>query len=334
VFSFEVVRGSTVKDILDASIPEVVDLVEDTYLRHAAGRTVNPDSYFLRFPDRPDSRIIALPACIDLPDTRVAGIKWISSFPRNIASGIPRASAVLILNDDETGQPMALLEAATLSAARTAASAAVAARAIARHVPGDGCIGIIGAGVIARTVLRYLAATYYRISEVRVFDLHADSAARLARFGTDELGLPARTVGTLGEALAAQTVVTATTVQAPYIREQLRPGQVALNISLRDFDPAVVLGADNYLDDVDHCLKAGTSPHLAEQATGGRDFVTGTLADVLQGQSLPDGGRGVLFSPFGLGVLDLAVGHLVLTTARRQGATLEIADFFGETRRW
>jgi len=153
VFSFEVVRGSTVKDILDASIPEVVDLVEDTYLRHAAGRTVNPDSYFLRFPDRPDSRIIALPACIDLPDTRVAGIKWISSFPRNIASGIPRASAVLILNDDETGQPMALLEAATLSAARTAASAAVAARAIARHVPGDGCIGIIGAGVIARTVL-------------------------------------------------------------------------------------------------------------------------------------------------------------------------------------
>ena len=119
-----------------------------------------------------------------------------------------------------------------------------------------------------------------------------------------------------------------------YPAQQLRPGQVALNISLRDFEPSVVLGAQNYFDDVEHCMKANTSPHLAEQATGGRAFVTGTIADVLRGRHLPDAGRGVLFSPFGLGVLDLAVGHYVLTAAREQGLTLEVADFFGETTRW
>ena len=75
-------------------------------------------------------------------------------------------------------------------------------------------------------------------------------------------------------------------------------------------------------------------PHLCEQATGGRDFVTGTIADILKGQNLPTGRRGVVFSPFGLGVLDLAVGHYVLTTAREQGLALEVANFFGETRRW
>jgi 2,3-diaminopropionate biosynthesis protein SbnB len=333
MFSFEVIPGKIVKDILDASMLRVVELVEDAYLRHDAGLTVNPDSYFLRFPDKPDSRIIALPAVIELPEAQVAGVKWISSFPGNVANDIPRASAVLILNDYTTGYPMALLEAATISAVRTAASAAVAARAIARHVSADGQVAIIGAGIIARTILRYLVATAYPCNDLRIFDLQAPSAASLSRFANEELGLTACTVSTLDEVLTAQTVITATTALAPYIGEPLRPGQVALNISLRDFQPVVILGAENYFDDVEHCMKADTSPHLCEQATGGRDFVTGTIADVLKGQNLPSGERGVVFSPFGLGVLDLAVGHYVLARAREQGLALEVANFFGETRR-
>ncbi|WNI18866.1 2,3-diaminopropionate biosynthesis protein SbnB [Actinacidiphila sp. ITFR-21] len=334
MFSFDVVSGKVAKDILDTSVDAVVALVEDAYLRHDAGRTVNPDSYFLRFPDRPDARIIALPAAIDLADERTVGIKWISSFPGNVTAGIPRASAVLVLNDGATGYPVALLEAAGISAARTAASAAVAARAFARHLPPDGRLAVVGAGVIARTVLRYLAATGYPIEELRVLDPDQASAGSLVRFAADELGLAARPAADIEDVLGAGTVVTATTAATPYIDRALRPGQVALNISLRDFAPEVILGAQNYFDDVEHCMKADTSPHLAEQATGGRDFVDGTLADVLNGSARPDAGRGLVFSPFGLGVLDLAVGHHVLATAREQGLSLEVPDFFGETRRW
>lgn len=126
---FAVISGAQVQQALRGREGEIVDLVESAYLLHGAGDTgdtVNPPSYFLRFPDRPSSRIIALPASLG-GKFQVDGLKWISSFPENTASGLPRASAVLILNDHTTGYPFACLEASVISATRTAASAALAA---------------------------------------------------------------------------------------------------------------------------------------------------------------------------------------------------------------
>ena len=97
------------------------------------------------FPDRPSSRIIALPASIGGP-ARVDGLKWISSFPENVAAGIPRASAVLILNDHDTGYPFACLESSIISATRTAASAALAADWLSRGRPRPSRIGFVGTG--------------------------------------------------------------------------------------------------------------------------------------------------------------------------------------------
>ena len=133
---FAVISGAQVQQALQGSEKQIVELVEATYRLHGAGDSVNPPSYFLRFPDRPTSRIIALPASIG-GDVRVDGLKWISSFPENVAAGIPRASAVLILNDHDTGYPFAVLESSIISATRTAASAALAADWLSRGRPPD-----------------------------------------------------------------------------------------------------------------------------------------------------------------------------------------------------
>src|SRR5690606_34723990 len=101
MYEFSVVGGKAAREIISASRQDIVDVVRDTYLAHHAGDSVNPDSYFLRFPDKPDARIVALPAHLGA-DADVSGIKWISSFPANIDRGIPRASAALLLNDHET----------------------------------------------------------------------------------------------------------------------------------------------------------------------------------------------------------------------------------------
>ncbi|MYW43473.1 2,3-diaminopropionate biosynthesis protein SbnB [Streptomyces sp. SID161] len=333
MFTFEIVAGGSVRDVLRESRREVMDLVGRTYRVHDAGQTVNPDSYFLRFPEKPDSRIIALPAFLG-PEAGLAGIKWIASFPKNTQSGAPRASAVLVINDYETGYPVACLEAATISSARTAASAAVAAAALRPEGYRGTTTAIVGAGVIARNICDYLQAADCVPDTYLVHDLHEPSGQALAEHLRTTQRVPAELTTDLATALAADTVVFATTALKPYVTRPFRPGQLVLHISLRDLAPEVVLEAQNILDDVDHCLKADTSPHLAEQATGSRDFVTGTLAGVLNGEVTPDSGRPVIFSPFGLGVLDLAVGAFVLERARRDGTAIEIPDFFGETRRW
>ncbi|MDH6487580.1 2,3-diaminopropionate biosynthesis protein SbnB [Streptomyces sp. SAI-127] len=329
---FSTLSGKDITALLAGHEKDVVECVRDAYLAHESGDSVNPDSYFLRFPDKPDSRIIALPAYLG-GEADIAGIKWISSFPGNVGSGLPRASAVLVLNDYTTGYPFALLEAAGISAARTAASAALAAGVLAATPPAS--VGFLGGGVIARTIARYLHATQTPLTDVRCHDIDDASSTALRTWLGEECGAEARSTG-VDEALDSDLVVLATTALSPHIppTRTFRPGQLILNISLRDLAPELLLTANNVLDDVDHCLKADTSPHLAEQLAGHRDFVTGTLAQVMRGNVLTDPARHTVFSPFGLGVLDLAVGYHLYRRAETEGRLTRLPDFFGETRRW
>ncbi|WET81849.1 2,3-diaminopropionate biosynthesis protein SbnB [Amycolatopsis sp. QT-25] len=332
--SLSIVPGKAVKNIIDNSRNTVIDLIRKTYLLHDSGQSVNPDSYFLRFPDKPNSRVIALPSYLGGDVDRI-GMKWIASFPDNVASSRPRASAVLLINDYETGYPIACVEAAGISAARTAASAALAARELPQGANAVN-VSFLGAGVIARTIADYLVETLPKLSEVVVYDRDPGSADLLVEHARQVHGLTARRAESLSETFDPQLVVFATTAAAPYVPAEtaFRDDQLLLNISLRDLPPELLLRSNNVLDDVEHCLKADTSPHLAERLSGGREFINGTIGDVLRHEITLAPDRPTIFSPFGLGVLDLAVGNHVLEQARLDGSVIEIEDFVGETRRW
>ncbi|MFG3586207.1 2,3-diaminopropionate biosynthesis protein SbnB [Streptomyces sp. NPDC047990] len=338
--TFAVISGAQVHQALSGRERGLVDLVEAAYRLHGAGDSVNPPSYFLRFPDRPADRIIALPASIGGP-IRVDGMKWISSFPGNVRAGIPRASAVLVLNDHDTGYPFACLESSVISATRTAASAALAADRLSRGRPRPTRVGFVGTGLIARYIHTFLAGTGWTFDSVGVHDLSADSAAGFSGYlreaGTGGRG-PRITVHDSAEELirASDLVVFATVAGEPHVTDPdwFSHHPVVLNVSLRDLAPEVLLAAANIVDDVEHCLKADTSPHLAEQLTGSRDFLDGTLDDVLTGRVTPPADRTVVFSPFGLGVLDLAVGKYVYDEVARRGDLRLVDDFFHELRRY
>ena len=335
--TFSVISGAEVQHALEGREQEVVALVDNAYRLHSAGDSVNPPSYFLRFPDRPSSRIIALPASIG-GDVGVDGLKWISSFPENVASGIPRASAVLILNDQETGYPFACLESSIISATRTAAMAALAARSLSRGRARPRRIGFFGAGLIARYVHTFLAGTGWSFDEVGVHDLSADSATGFCRY-LDKSGAGGHiTVHGGPEELirSSDMVVFATVAGRPHVSDPswFEHNPLVLHVSLRDLAPEIVLASTNIVDDVEHCLKADTSPHLAEQLTGNRDFVHGTLGDVMTGRVTVPADRPAVFSPFGLGVLDLAVGKYVYDQLAGTGQLRVVGDFFHELTRY
>ncbi|MGW1867804.1 2,3-diaminopropionate biosynthesis protein SbnB [Streptomyces mauvecolor] len=334
---FAVIPGSQVHRILTGHEQHTIDLVEAAYRVHGEGDTVNPPSYFLRFPDRPTARIIALPASLG-GETRVDGLKWISSFPENVAAGIPRASAVLILNDHDTGYPLACLESSIISAARTAASAALGADWLSRGRTRPRRVGFIGTGFIARHIHTYLAGAGWTFDEVGVHDLNAEYAGGFGSYleGAGESGRI--TVHDSAEELirASDLVVFATVASAPHVHEPawFAHNPVVLNISLRDLAPEILLASANVVDDIEHCLKADTSPHLTEQLTGSREFIDGTLAEVMAGKVEIPADRPVVFSPFGLGVLDLAVGKFVYDEVLGRGELDVIDGFFHEVDRY
>ncbi|HTG34798.1 MAG TPA: 2,3-diaminopropionate biosynthesis protein SbnB [Thermoanaerobaculia bacterium] len=334
-----ILGSNEVDSLLAGRETEVIEIVESAYVAHQRGESSLPHSTFLRFPGDDTNRIIALPAFLG-DGFDVAGMKWISSFPGNVRQGMERASAVLILNSRATGRPETILEGSIISARRTAASAAAAARVLlAARTPER--VGLVGTGVINLEVARSLRAALPAVHRFLLFDLDAARAGRFAASLREILGeVEVAIAGSLDELLAASPLVSfATTALRPYVSDLSAcvPGAVLLHVSLRDLTPEAILACDNVVDDPDHVCRAQTSVHLAEQATGGRDFIRCTLADILQGAAPARRGDGsiAVFSPFGLGVLDIAVGARVAGWAREAGRGTFIPSFLpagqGET---
>jgi 2,3-diaminopropionate biosynthesis protein SbnB len=335
-FAVSIINGKTVSDIIGADREKCIDVVRDAYLAHADGRSVNPDSQFLRFPDKPDCRIIALPAYLG-DGFDVAGLKWVASYPGNVQRGFPRASAVLVLNRYDTGYPFAILESSIISAARTAASAVLAAHWLNGGTRRARSLGIVGTGLIARYVYEFLLAAGWRIDAVRLYDQSPQEARKFQeRACHADRHHQVSVAADVAELVKACDLILFTTIASkPHVTDPalFEHNPVVLHISLRDLAPEILLRSHNVVDDVEHVMKAGTSPHLTEQVTGNRNFVSGTLAEVIRGRCTVDHSRPIIFSPFGMGILDLAVGKWVYDDAVAAGRDLRLADFFHEVAR-
>ncbi len=324
-----IIGHSEVRDILQGQEKAVIDLVRDAYARHDEGQATVPHSVFLRFPDMPRNRIIGLPAYLG-GEGSAAGMKWVASFPGNLERGLPRASASIIMNSLETGRPQALIEGSQISAQRTAASAALAASVLSGDSEG---VTLVGCGVIGHEILRYLRAALPKLSHVTLYDSDPERARAFgARLGE---GISVSVAPDLATAMGAHDLVAlATTASAPHMDlADCRPGVVVLHISLRDLHPEAILQSHNVVDDADHVCREGTSLHLTEQRTGDRAFIDAPIGALVRGAATlrrDDPAKPVVYSPFGLGVLDIALAEHVRTTAQARGLGVTVDGFLGD----
>jgi len=326
-----ILKNHEVLALLSNRESEIVKTIAQAYQTHGAQMSSLPHSLFLRFTDSAKNRIIALPAYLG-GDFDVAGIKWIASFPGNLEQGLDRASAVIILNSTHTGRPLAIIEGSAVSAKRTAASAALAAKLLR-----DGHryeeVSLLGCGVINLEVARFLLNMCPEIKSFKLYDLNPERASRFKdklqeRFGWANVNIALDMESAMAD---SRLISLATTAIEPHISSlsTCDPNATILHISLRDLTPQVILSCDNIVDDVDHVSRAQTSIHLAEQLTGNRDFIRCTLTDVLGGNALARANENsiAVFSPFGLGILDLALAKMLYDLAKQVGIGTYIESF-------
>jgi ornithine cyclodeaminase len=316
----KVIGAKYIEQWLNKHPKRILELVKEVYLAHSQGRTVNPDSYFLRIPNSDTDRFIALPAVLE-DEHPIVGIKWIASFPHNVVQGIDRASALLILNDRRTGYPLACMEGSAISATRTAASAVLGAHYL--HItPGHiQQLAIIGCGPIAYRTLTLLVQLGWRIGGLMLCDT-VPERAELFRKKCSRLDVPCRLAHLTETIQSSDMLIFATSAVCPTITqvEWFKHAPTVLHMSLRDLSPEIILAGQNVADDVEHCLKANTSLDLASKNAGHSRFIDGDIADAITGRIVPDPMRTRIFSPFGMGILDLATAD--------HRSILEMPDFF------
>jgi alanine dehydrogenase len=254
------------------------------------------------------------------------GMKWVSIYPQRK----PRISGIVALNDSDSGEVIALLDASWITAARTGACAALAARQLARH--DAEVLGIVGPGVQARQVVASMRAALPRVRTVHVFAPNRGNADAFAAQTS------AHPVATLEEAVGADVVVTSapwpSRSAAPIRPEWIRRGAFVCAL---DYDasvsPQCAASFDRrFADDVaqmrlarDKGSFAGWPDDFAELHGAARKA---QHTDGGGGVPPPPGGarraqhteERILCANLGIAVLDIALATAVLQRARACGA--------------
>jgi len=179
---------------------EIINALEAMFKEKGNGRVEMPPKPGIH--TRPNAFIHAMPAYI--PSLESAGMKWVSGYPSNQAKGLPYISGLLILNDPETGIPLAVMDCTWITAKRTGAATALAAKYLAR--PESASVGIVACGVQGRSNLEALACLF-KIKNVKAFDIKPVVAEAYANEMKSQLGLRVEPVKRLPDAIKGMDIV-------------------------------------------------------------------------------------------------------------------------------
>ncbi|MBI1893320.1 MAG: ornithine cyclodeaminase family protein [Candidatus Rokubacteria bacterium] len=309
-------------EALDLPMSEIIEAVNLAFHEKALGRVEMPPKHWLEpTPRRFFSAMSSVAKAIGR-----AACKWQSGSSDNLERGLPYLTGLLILNDLETGLPIAVMDSTWLTAQRTAAASAVAARYLA--VPDPRILAVLGCGVQGRTNLAALKSVFPQLDRVQAFDIVPERLEQYAREMEGRHGVPVHRALNAREAIdGADIVVTAGPIEPAAIRT-IGPGWLkrgALGIAL-DYDcywqAAAFQAADGfYTDDV------AQLHHLEEYGYfRGAPPVTAEVGEVVAGLKPGRTRHDQVLIAVSMGVAaeDVLTAHRLYQAALRQGRGIEL----------
>ena len=259
---------------------EVIAAVEAVFREKGEGRVEMPPKIGIH--PAADDFLHAMPAYVASPPA--AGIKWVGNFLKNPARGLPTIGGLIVLNDPETGIPMAVMDCTWITAKRTGAASAVAAQYLAR--PDAAVLTIIGCGVQGRSHLEAMLVQFPGIHLVKAYDRVRANRERFVQEMQAAYG---------GEMVAAEDcesavrnadiIVTATEIlkqPRPIIRpDWIKPGAFCMPVDFDSLFTPEAIRAMNlfYTDDVAQMEYYRTMGYF-----GATPRVQGDLGDVVAGK--------------------------------------------------
>ena len=311
---------------------ECIDAMADALLALAEGDAVLPLRSMVWMPDK--SGLLGLmPAYLGAPQS--LGLKVISYLPKNHGSARDSHQGAVLLFDTATGTLLAMIDASSITAIRTAAVSGLATRLLAREDAGD--LAILGSGVQASSHLDAMRSVR-SLRRVRVCSSSLPRAEAFARHHEKTRGLPIEAVATAKEAAwGADLICTATPAREPVLFSDWIAAGAHINAvgacfaAARELDTPAVVRSRLYVDRRESAL-AESGDFLIPKAEGaiGDDHIVGEIGDILAGRIAarrsPD--EVTLFKSLGIAIEDLAAAHHIHKRARAEGKGIAV-DFGG-----
>ncbi len=259
--------------------------------------------------------MLASPAVVPVaPDKAWAGVKWLG-VADNHERNLPHIVGTILLSDGLTGMPLAVMDAAWITGARTAAISAVAARRMAP--PDSETIAFVACGLQARTHLAALRP-HFPLQSVRACSRRLETAEAFAAEAAAS-GLDAVALEDPRDAIEGADIVVTTTPLVP----RTAPFLDAARVKPGGFIAAVDLGISWHaeaLQSFDRLVTDDLAQAATERVVTPRPF-DGEIADLvvgkLDGRPAPDARTALIFA--GLGLADVAAAALVYEQAREAG---------------
>lgn len=317
------------------NMEKCMEAVEEALACHARGDVVLPSKTVVRWGD-PETeatkgRINAMPSYLG-GKVNKAGIKWIGSSPLNPKThNLPRASGILILNDPETKLPLAIMDSTIISAMRTGATGGVGMKYLARK--DSRIMGILGAGVQARTQAMAAKIVFPNIEKILIFDILHDRSERWCKEMSQELNTLCYPAKSAEEAVReSDFFVTVTTAHSPIVKaDWIKPGHTFIHMAGYEDEVDVVKKADKIVLDswteVHH--RGLQTVYLAyEQGLITEKDFHAEIGEIIIGKKKGRENRKefIYYNTVGMGIEDVAFGSFIFEEAKKKsiGITLSL----------
>jgi ornithine cyclodeaminase len=328
-----IVPQSLVPELLPMA--ECIDVMAEALRTLSRGDAVLPLRSMVWLPDR--SGLLGLmPGYLGAPAS--LGLKVITYLPGNHGTDRDSHQGAVLLFDTKTGSLLAVIDASSITAIRTAAVSGLATHILARKDAGD--LAILGAGVQAEAHLDAMR-TVRVLRRVRVCSQDLDSARSFARRNENVIGVPIEAVGSAEAAVrGADLICTTTSSKEPVLFGDWIARGAHVNAvgacfpEARELDTKAVVRARLYVDRRESALaESGDFLIPKEEGAIGDDHIVGEIGEVLLERVPARRNRDevTLFKSLGIAVEDLAAAHHIHARARAEGKGIAV-DFGGHRR--